>query len=39
MALAISVYAVTLLARWRRIPSGDPTKLKADIDAATDATL
>jgi antitoxin (DNA-binding transcriptional repressor) of toxin-antitoxin stability system len=31
--------AVTLLARWRRLPSVDPAKLKADIDAAMDAAL
>lgn len=33
------VPAATLLARWRRLPAVDPAKLKADIDAATDAAL
>jgi prevent-host-death family protein len=31
--------AAALLERWRRLPSVDPTKLKADIDAVIDAGL
>lgn len=33
------VPAATLLARWRRLPSVDPAKLRADIDAAMDPSL
>jgi prevent-host-death family protein len=33
------ISAATLLARWRRLPSVDPEKLRADIDATMDATL
>jgi len=31
--------AAMLLRRWRRVPAIDPAKLKADIDAALDASL
>ena len=31
--------AVTLLARWRRLPSVDGDRLRADLDRAIDATL
>ncbi len=33
------VAAVTLLARWRRLPAVEPNALRRDIDAAIDPSL